>query len=188
MPALPEEPSIFPPDLFSNGSFAGDSTRGWWVMRTKPRQEKAVAREHLQRAFSYFLPTTKRLRLGSRGESSSHLPLFPGYLFSFVSDEERFEISRTGRLASFVAVPDQHKIWGELANLYELLGRGLNVHPVMRVHEGSRVTLRTGPLKGITGVVIRSSGRCRFVVRIDFLQAGAAVEVNEADLDLFSPD
>jgi len=185
MPVLREEPNSFPADLFSQDGIVGRNPgRGWWVLRTKPRQEKAVAREHLQRHLPFFLPTTQRQRVGRRGEQTSFIPLFPGYMFSFVTDAERFEINRTGRLASFLAVSDQMEIWDELRNLYHLLDRGLNVHPVLKVQEGSKVTLRAGPLKGITGIVLRNSGRCRFMVKIDFLQIGAAVEVNEADLEL----
>jgi transcription antitermination factor NusG len=184
MPTLPEEATSFPEDLFlaRNCGWNG-STRSWWALRTKPKQEKAVAREHLARSLPFFLPTTRRLKMGRRGEQASYIPLFPGYVFSLVSDEERFEINRTGRLASFVVVPDQTRIWEELGSLHELLGRGLDVHPVMRIKEGTRVTIRTGPLKGIPGMVLRQAGRCKFVVEIDFLQAGAAVEINEADLD-----
>src|SRR4051812_6657620 len=116
MPSLPEEPAAFPDGLFTtNGEPSKDGTaRQWWVLRTKPKQEKAVAREHFCRSLSYFLPTTKRLRVGKRGEQASFLPLFPGYVFSYVTDEERFELNRTGRLASFVAVPDQARLWREL--------------------------------------------------------------------------
>ena len=188
MPSLPEEPTAYPDGLFkSNGDVVEDaSARTWWVMRTKPKQEKAVAREHLSRSLPFFLPTTKRLRVGRRGEQASYHPLFPGYIFSYVTDEERFEINRTGRLVTFVSVPDQTKLWGELGNLHELLGRGLEVHPVLQIKQGSVVTIRTGPLKNITGIVLRDAGKCRFVVQIDFLQAGAEVELNEADLDLIS--
>jgi transcriptional antiterminator RfaH len=186
MAALPEEPSAFPEDLFrsNRGSVENGSARRWWVLRTKPRQEKAVAREHFQRSLPYFLPTTKRLRSGKRGEQASYLPLFPGYVFSLVTDEERFEINRTGRLASFVAVQDQSRLTSELGNLYELLVRGRDVHPVLRIEHGATVTIRSGPLKGITGVVLRDAGKCRFVVQIDFLQTGAEVELNDADLEL----
>jgi transcription antitermination factor NusG len=184
MPVLDKESTAYPADLFQKvGRNVAAAPGQWWVLRTKPRQEKAVARELLQRTLPFFLPTTRRVRTGRRGETASYLPLFPSYVFSYVTDEERFEINRTGRLASFVAVPDQEKIWQELGNLHELLDRGLDVHPVLKITAGSKVTIRTGPLKNITGSVVRQSGRCKFVVEIDFLQAGAAVEIDEADLE-----
>src|SRR5262249_40940425 len=128
MPVLQEEPTAFPDNLFkADGRFVKDGRRNWWVLRTKPKQEKAVAREHFQRELPYFLPTTRRLRLTRRGEIASYIPLFPGYIFGFVSDAERFEINRTGRLASFVEVADQEKLWAELANLHKLLRSGLEV-------------------------------------------------------------
>lgn len=185
MPVLQAEPTTFPAGLFDSGRDSlNESGRKWWVLQTKPKQEKAVAREHLHRGIPFFLPTTRRQRLNRRGEKSSFIPLFPGYVFGFATDAERFEINRTGRLVSFISVPNQEKIWEELKNLYHLLNRGLDVHPVLQIRRGSPVTIRLGPLKGMTGLVLRGVGRCRFVVKIDFLQAGAAVEINEADLEL----
>jgi len=186
MPVLPAEPTTHPLDLFDAGCSARVGSREWWVLRTKPRQEKAVAREHLSRSVPFFLPTTKKTRLRRGEERSSFVPLFPGYLFGFATNDERYEINRTGRVASFVHVSDQATIWEELRNLHELIERGLDVHPVLHIKEGNRVTIRSGPLKGITGVVQRTAGKCRFVVHIDFLQTGAAVEIDEPDLELIS--
>jgi transcription antitermination factor NusG len=184
MPVVEADATIFPDDLFeATGPRMDDPERRWWVFRTKPRQEKAVAREHLRRSIPFFLPTNCTAPEIRRGKRLSTVPLFPGYLFGFVRDEERFRIDRTGRLASFVAVPDQDRLWSELRNLHELIGRGLNVHPVLKLKEGSYATIRSGPLKGITGIVERSAGQCRFIVRIGFLQAGAGVVVDEWDLE-----
>ena len=189
MPTLQAEPTVFPNDLFeSNASSLTVAQRSWWVLQTKPKQEKAVAREHLGRSLPFFLPTTRRSRMGRRGEVSSYIPLFTGYVFGFLAESERFELNRTGRLASFLPVADQTRFWEELSNLYRLLSLDLEVHPVLQIKEGSLVTIRRGRMKGIEGVVERCSGRCRFIVRIDFLQKGASVEIDEGDLELVSDE
>lgn len=185
MPSLDLEACHFPADLFNDENGASDDPdRSWWVMRTKSRQEKAVARDLVRQELPFFLPTTRRVRLGKRGEVESFIPLFPGYVFGRLTETERFAVNRTGRLASFVRVEDQNRFWNELRNLFDLLDRCLEVHPVLQIKEGSVVTIRKGPLKGITGLVQRTAGRCRFVVRIDFLQTGASVHLDEADLEL----
>jgi transcription antitermination factor NusG len=185
MPTLQAEATVFPENLFDSiDDSVRNSDRSWWVMQTKAKQEKAVAREHYNRCMPYFLPTTRRSRIGGRRERTSFIPLFTSYVFGYLTEPERFEINRTGRISTFVPVTNQSRMWEELGNLYALLDRGLVVHPVMQIRQGSLVTVRSGSLKGIRGIVQRSAGRCRFVVLIDFLQAGASVEIDEADLEL----
>jgi transcription antitermination factor NusG len=47
---------------------------------------------------------------------------------------------------------------------------------------GSKVTIKAGPLKGIAGVVHGAASLGRFVVHIDFIPAGAKVEIEAANL------
>ena len=62
MPILPAEPDRYPADLFSGDPAGGECA--WWVLHTKPRQEKSLAR-HLQAAgVGYFLPAVARRTAG----------------------------------------------------------------------------------------------------------------------------
>ena len=42
--------------------------------------------------------------------------------------------------------------------------------------------VQSGPLAGLTGVLVRRKSRARFVVSVDLIQRSWAVEVDEADL------
>ena len=48
MPLLPLEPMTFPDDLFANGASFVKEASGWWVLHTKPRTEKSLARKCLK--------------------------------------------------------------------------------------------------------------------------------------------
>src|SRR5579885_1847317 len=81
MPLLPLEPFVHTVDLLPTPSQASQALGSWWVLHTRPRAEKALARKLLALRQDFFLPLyQKRLRI--RGRSlTSYVPLFPGYVF-----------------------------------------------------------------------------------------------------------
>ncbi|HOW18194.1 MAG TPA: hypothetical protein PLC79_04080, partial [Phycisphaerae bacterium] len=48
---------------------------------------------------------------------------------------------------------------------------------------GERVRIVSGPLAGMEGIVEYRVGRCRFVVSVDFIRQGVAVEVPATALE-----
>ena len=55
MPILEAETSIFPGNLLEDFTPEQDD-RQWWVVYTKARQEKALARHLLSREIPFYLP------------------------------------------------------------------------------------------------------------------------------------
>ena len=55
MPILDLETSVYPANLFE-GYTQEASDRSWWVLYTKSRQEKAVARQLLTWTVPFYLP------------------------------------------------------------------------------------------------------------------------------------
>jgi transcription antitermination factor NusG len=64
----------------------------------------------------------------------------------------------------------------------------MKVRSKAAIRLGSKVTIKAGPLKGITGVVHGAAHLGRFVVHIDFITAGARVEIEVANLRMNSTD
>ena len=54
---------------------------GWYVMYTKPRHEKAVARRLTELNINGYLPVTKTLRTWCDRKRFIEMPLFPSYVF-----------------------------------------------------------------------------------------------------------
>src|SRR4051812_29571072 len=80
MPLLDAETSLHPDDLLERTRIQAPEDR-WWVLNTRPRAEKALARSCLARQLQFYLPLYhKRWRSAGR-YFNSYLPLFPGYLF-----------------------------------------------------------------------------------------------------------
>src|SRR5262245_45746376 len=60
MPVLPLEPFLYPEELFREDGETPDIAGQWWVLHTRPRAEKALARKLRQKDVSFFLPLLPR--------------------------------------------------------------------------------------------------------------------------------
>lgn len=178
MPILAAEPDLYPADLFES---CGDR-RAWAVAQTKPRQEKCLARDLLGQEIPFFAPCTpRRIRIRNR-IAVSYNPLFAGYVFVRCESGERGRVLGTNRVTRLLAVGDQERLTDDLRQVWALTGLGLPLTTVERLDIGEKVRVRTGPMTGLTGSVVRSAGRQRFVVAVDFLGKGVAVELETGTL------
>src|SRR5436190_9248382 len=96
MPILPVEPEQFPDNLFDPEWKPED--RSWWVLHTRPRQEKSIAR-HLHKArIPFYLPLMRRpVRVRSR-TVTSYVPMFASYVFLLANQDERVSALTTNRV------------------------------------------------------------------------------------------
>src|SRR5207244_383929 len=92
MPILPLEPFVFPEHLFDKPDDIDQVEDGrWWVLHTRPRAEKTLARRLLGRNLPFFLPLYKRQWRSNGRSFKAHLPLFSGYVFLFGNSLARLQ-------------------------------------------------------------------------------------------------
>jgi transcriptional antiterminator RfaH len=179
MPILPAEPDLHPPDLWQGGGRITPPER-WWCLHAKPRQEKAVARALRFLDISYYLPQVVKVDRTPQGRKiRSIIPLFTGYLFLLGDEFARVEALRTNRLVNVLEIVDQETLIRELRQIYQMLSSGLTVLPESVMPVGARVRIKTGPLMGIEGTVIRRGKRDQFVAVVQFLGRGASVDLED---------
>lgn len=176
MPLLRPEPCLYPEDLFSDPVY--EAGEPWWVLQTRPRAEKTLARQFLSRGdISFYLPTYCR-RWRNRGRLfESHLPLFPGYVFLHGNDEVRLRALETNLVAQILPVFDQQELFSDLARVHRLLDTDAPLEKEGRLEPGTLVEITQGPLVGMEGKVIRRAKQLRFLVEVRFLQQGVSVEL-----------
>jgi transcriptional antiterminator RfaH len=182
MPILSEQPSHYPDDLLHE-SFAGHPGRQWWVLYTKVRQEKAVARQFLKLRTPFYLPLVWKRSVTRGRVIRSQLPLFPGYVFLYGSEEERVASLATNRIVRILAVVAPERLREDLSRLRRLIASGAAVTLESRLEPGIRVRVRHGPFVGIEGTVLTRRGATRLLVAVDFLQQGASIEIDDAVLE-----
>ena len=105
MPILGAETSIYPPTLLNELQQSPEERR-WVVFHTKARQEKAFARQLVSMDIPFFLPLVSKQNLIRGRKVSSYVPVFGGYIFLYVSEEERVKALTTNRTTSMLEVAD----------------------------------------------------------------------------------
>jgi transcription antitermination factor NusG len=158
----------------------------WYALYTAPRHEKSVADQMNRRGILCFLPLYRSMRRWKDRRKELAMVLFPGYVFVRVAVQDRFQVLQLPgavRLVTFngrpVALPEQ-----EIELLRSRLS-GTHVmepHPYLRV--GRRVRVRSGPLQGLEGIIVRMKDSCRLVFSIDLIMRSVAVEVDEEEVEL----
>lgn len=182
MSILTAEPSIHPEALLEERwleETADDVQRRWWVLYTKARQEKAVARQLYAHGVPFYLPLVKKRAVYRGRQVISHLPLFPGYVFLCGSEAERLVSLTTNRISRVLDVPDPARLRSDLWQLEQLISANAPLTMESRLVPGARVRVRYGALEGLEGVVMTRKGQTRLLVVVDFLQQGASVEIDD---------
>lgn len=169
-----ENPPMIWPEVKSINDFSGQ----WWVAHTKSRNEKALAHDLIVRNVSYFLPMSWKVRRSSRRTIKSLLPLFSGYLFFCGEENERLELLRTDRVANLIKVKDQEKLLSELIQIEQALKAGAPLKPYKYIKKGQQCKVIAGPLMGLQGIVVTTTGEMRLVLQVDMLGQAASVEID----------
>jgi transcriptional antiterminator RfaH len=179
MPLVPLEADRFPERLFEEPQVATANGRVWWVVHTRPRQEKSLVRQLHSASIPFYLPLISR-RLRIRGRvMNSYLPLFSGYVFLLATGEERITALATSRIVRTLPVADQTELWDDLRQVSRLIATGAPITPEDRLAPGDLVEIRSGPLAGLRGKILRAATGHRFVVQVNFIQRGASVMLED---------
>lgn len=155
----------------------------WWVIHTRPRCEKKMDAWMARAGFDHYLPTRPRVRVYPGKKVTFYHPLFPGYAFGAFNLRERNAIYGSGHAAAVLEVPHQDRFLKEMDAIRTALEAGLNVTPCPHLAPGRRARIATGPLRGLEGVILRRSGRTKFILSVETLQRSVSVEIEPDWLD-----
>ncbi len=178
MPILAEQVSVFPERLLEDASTL-DLGRAWWVLYTKSRQEKAIARNLLEQEIPFYLPLVKKRWLCRGRKMVSYVPLFANYVFLFADQIELAKAWATNRVVRALPVADGQRLRTDLSNLQRLIASGKPLTVESRLTTGMPVRVKHGPLAGLEGTVLTRRGDTRLLVAVDFLKQGASVEIED---------
>jgi transcription antitermination factor NusG len=177
MPLLELEPFISSEELLSAPVPPSEKEAPWWVVHTRPRVEKALARKLYETGRAFFLPLHKNRWYANGRWRTSYLPLFPGYLFVRGDGALRDFVLATNQVAHVLPVADQAGLHADLFAVYRAMQSGLLMAPEERLCPGSPVEIVAGALKGLKGTVLRRDKETRFVIEVRFLQRGVSVAI-----------
>jgi transcriptional antiterminator RfaH len=156
----------------------------WFVAHTKPRCEKKLAQYCQREAISATLPCYRAAHKYRRKTVVFDKPLFPGYVFLQILDEQRGKVYQSDCLANLLKVFDQEVFRQQLTEILSALDTGLEIRLAPAIGEGMRVKIKSGPMQGIEGWVEERYGMNTVLLRLDFIGQAAALKMEAADLEL----
>lgn len=157
----------------------------WYALHTLSNHEKKVEQRLQTHGVETFLPLcTVVKRWKNRTTAKVQLPLFSGYTFVRIASSERVRVLEIPGVLSIVGVAGTPAPL--LDSEIETLRQGLHLrrvdpHPYLNI--GDRARIRSGPLSGLEGIVVRKDDRLRIVITLDQIMRSVAVHVDADELE-----
>jgi len=166
-------------------SARANSASTWYAVYTRHQHEKTVARILAVKGFETFLPLYEAHRRWQDRVRLLSLPLFPCYVFLKGGLERRLDIVTTPGIHAFVSSAGQPASISavEIDAIRRGLQSGAYVQPHPFLKTGEWVRVKSGPLEGIQGILVRKKSLYRLVLSVEMLGKAAAVEVDVAQVE-----
>ena len=151
----------------------------WFAFRVRPRHEKSVALYLREKGYSEFLPLIKERRKWGTRLQDVEVPLFPGYIFCLaepcalvpvLSTPGVVDVIRCGR----TPLAASHN---EIEALQKAVAARAVMQPWPYCDVGQTIKIISGPLAGVTGILVRVRQSDQLVLSIELLRRSVLVEV-----------
>ncbi len=155
----------------------------WFAIWVRSNQEFKVCELLAGLGVRTFNPTWSETVQWSDRKAVISRPLFRGYVFARLSPLERHEALMTKGVIQFL--PNSFDPMpipaAELESVRLAVEAKLLAAPCDFV-AGELVTVDSGPMAGVTGVVVRTKGTLRVVISVELLRRSIAVELDAGTL------
>jgi transcriptional antiterminator NusG len=156
----------------------------WYAIWTRSRHEQVVRDQLTQKGYEAFLPTITRWSRWKDRKKKIDWPLFPGYCFARFEIHGRLPILKCAGVVNIVSfdgefapIPKR-----EIDSIRQLVESDLQYDPCPLIREGMMVEVVHGPLKGVTGRLVRKGTHARLVLAVDLIGQAVSVDVDAADV------
>ena len=151
----------------------------WFAILARTGREKTANLLLENSGYECFLPVSKHTRRWSDRTKVIEMPLFPGYLFCRMNPHNRLRVLMTPGVMQVVgvgktAIPVEEE---EIAAIQRVQKSGLSAMPWPYMQIGNVGQILEGPLRGLTGIIVKIKSGMKLVLSVSLLQRSVAVEV-----------
>lgn len=183
MPILTKEPDIYPANLLEKPLPQGDES--WYAMYTIARHEKELMRKLRPLNIAHYGPLIPQRKRSPQGRiRTSYVPLFSGYVFIRGDNEARYQAVSTGCVSRCLLVKEIEQLADDLRRIHQLVQGGQDVRPEPKPLLGRTAMVKRGAMTGLKGTITKVHDQHRLTVIVNFMQKGASILVDEADVEL----
>ena len=154
----------------------------WFAILVRTGREKTATLLLENAGYECFLPVSRSMRRWSDRTKLIEVPLFPGYLFCRMNPHNRLTVLMTPGVIQIVGVgktpiPVEEE---EIAAIQRVQSSGLSAMPWPYMQVGNVAQILEGPLRGLTGIVVKIKSGVKLVLSVSLLQRSVAVEVERS--------
>lgn len=160
----------------------GDRRWSWFAILARTGRERNATLLLENAGYECYLPVIRSTRRWSDRVKESEAPLFPGYLFCRMNPDNRLPVLVTPGVIQIVgvgkrpiAVEEQ-----EIAAIQRAANSGIAMMPWPYMEVGYVARIKEGPLKGLTGIVVKIKSSAKLVLSVSLLQRSVAVEIDRS--------
>jgi transcription antitermination factor NusG len=151
----------------------------WFAILIRTGREKTANLLLENAGYECFLPVSKSTRRWSDRTKQIEVPLFPGYLFCRMNPHNRLTVLMTPGVIQIVGVgktpiPVEEE---EMEAIQRVQRSGLSAMPWPYMQVGNVAQILEGPLRGLTGIIVKIKSGMKLVLSVSLLQRSVAVEV-----------
>ena len=154
---------------------------GWYLIYTRPHQEKKVHAQLTEHDVESFLPLTKKLHIWHDRKKFIDEPLFPSYVFVQLKEVRNYHagIEAEGFLYYVRIGKQMARVSSQIVDNIRLMastGSEIEVSSAP-IQPGQGLVIKQGPLTGLSCEMVQYNGRRRILVRVHLLQRNLLMSV-----------
>ncbi|MDQ3019411.1 MAG: UpxY family transcription antiterminator [Bacteroidota bacterium] len=160
--------------------------KNWYVLQTKPRNEKIVFKQVEQKGIESFLPVVEKIRIWSDRKKKIQVPLFSGYVFVHANEEERIKaISNTHGALRYIfyekhpAIVREREI--EIIKQALLEPEKISIED-KKIKKGDSIIVTHGIFKGMRGLVNEFRGNYKLTINLEELSYSFSIILNSNEV------
>ena len=152
----------------------------WLVLYTRPRYEKKIYSQLVEKRITAYLPLREEVRQWSDRRKVVEFPLFRSYIFVQVKERDRITALELYGAIKYVS------FGGKLSEISDETIENLRIMMqkprTVRVEEtslrlGQKIHVQSGPLMGMKGHLVEFRGSTRVAIQIEAINQIVSVEV-----------
>lgn len=154
---------------------------GWFLIYTRPNQEKRISIALTELKIACFLPTRIAIKNYGGKRKCSNVPLFPSYIFVYIKTIQEYFVSlaldgvlyyvKCGKEIVRVneSVIQNIKLAVNAGNDLEVLSE--------QFQPGQLLSINKGPLTGMSGEIVQYKGTKKVLIRVSLLERSILVNL-----------
>jgi transcription antitermination factor NusG len=154
----------------------------WFAILTRTGREKNATLQLENAGYECCLPVSKFLRKWSDRMKEIEVPLFPGYLFCRMNPNDRLPVLTVPGVVQIVGagktpIPVEEQ---EISAIQRVVQTDLATMPWPYLQVGQVAQIENGPLRGMSGIVVKIKSGLKLVLSVELLQRSIAVEIDRS--------